>query len=294
MNKKKSKQPDKYVSSVAISRLILVILLVCLSLGIYANPRIASKLQIGLFRNSKTCVVLESGSISYNIFIKDAVQKHWKSTEFEFIDQEKFESLRHDPQFSFIVLLKGVYDKDPAGISYSYLSLVLGDPAYDVDDMPELCSFPLFYTGDIDNDYGYVIPAMVKFMQKHVNNLESHPLLIKINGLKYYNSMTSFKDKVLLLDKNSLASDADSPEKINTVYPYYIKILNGSEIQTELDANPVNTVFNFHVGPTDDSGSGKCFEMIFDTEGFLWYYTFRPVTNTNEDGLNLNDFNHLR
>ena len=284
----------KHLQFAAFSKSILIFVFSFLFFGALANPQIANKQQIGLFKNSKTCVVLETGSISYNVLITDAVQKHWKLTEFEFIDQEKFELRRHDSQYSFIVLLKGVYDKDPAGVGYSYLSLVLGDPAYDIADMPELCSFPLSYAGEMDKEFGYVIPSMIIFMQKHVNNLENHRLLISINGLKYYNSMTSFKDKVLLLDKNSLSSDADSPEKINTVYPYYVKLLDVSEIQKELNANPVNTVFNYHVGPAENSGSGKCFEMIFDTDGFLWYYTFRAVTNLNEDGMSLKDFQRLR
>ena len=53
----------------------------------FANPPLESKQQIGMFKNSKTCVVYENGSIAYNVYIKDAVQKFWKSTEYEFIDQ---------------------------------------------------------------------------------------------------------------------------------------------------------------------------------------------------------------
>ena len=143
-------------------------------------------------------------------------RKYWKATEYEFIDQEKFELLRHDSRYSFIVKLKGIYDKDPGGVSYNYMSLVLGDPAYAVSDMPELCSFPISYSGENDSEFGYVIPALVKFMQKHVENLENHHFMISLNGLKYYNSMISFKDQVLLLNKSTLSSDADSPEKINT------------------------------------------------------------------------------
>ncbi len=260
----------------------------------FAKPHLASKQQIGMFKNSKTCVVLESGSIAYNVFITDAVNKYWKSTSFEFISQEKFELLRHDSKYSFIVLIKGVSDKDPQGVSYNYLSLLLGDAAFDINDMPEFCSIPLFYSNDKDSEFGYVIPAIVKFMQKHVTNLEYHRFMISLNGLKYYNSMISFKDKVLLLNNRSLAPDADSPVEINSVYPYYIKILNSDQIQEELNTNPVNTLFNFHVGPTQNTGSGKCFEMIFDTEGSLHYYTYRMVTNDNVDGFNLNDFTHLR
>jgi len=264
-------------------------------LGTLANPPLASKQQIGMFKNSKTCVVLEDGSTAYNVYIKDAVQKYWKSTEFEFIDQQVFDKRRFDSKYSFLVLMKGVFDKDPGGVSYNYMSLVLGGPANDMTDMPELCSIPLSYSDDSNIDCGYVIPPIVKFMQKHAKNLEKNRFFISLRGLKYYNGSADYKDKVLLLNKDGMASDADSPEKINTVYPWYVKLLSASEIQAELTTNPTNTVFNYHVGPTqNNTGAGKCFEMIFDVDGNLYYYNYRKITNDNEDGFNLKDFNHLR
>jgi hypothetical protein len=131
-------------------------------------------------------------------------------------------------------------------------------------------------------------------MQKHANNLEKKRFNISLNGLKYYNDPAGFKGKVLLLNKDMMAPDADSPEKIRTVYPFYVKLLTTPEIETELATNPSNTLFNFHVGPTQSTGAGKCFEMIFDVEGNLYYYNCRKITNDNEDGFNLKDFSHIR
>jgi hypothetical protein len=48
------------------------------------------------------------------------------------------------------------------------------------------------------------------------------------------------------------------------------------------------------VGPPQSSGAGKCFEMLFDTEGNLYYYNFRKITNDNADGFNLKDFDNIK
>ena len=258
------------------------------------NAPLASKQQIGMFKNSKTCVVFEDGISSYNAFIKDAVQKYWKSTDYEFIDHKEFEKRRTDSKYSFIVLMDGAYDKDPGGVSYSYINLVLGDASGNLTKMPEYCSIPLSYSGDKGTDYEYVMPAIVKFMQIHVKNLEKERFSISLNGLKYYNKSTGFKDKVLLLNKEKMASNVNSPEKIKTVYPYNVKLLALSEIQEELANNPGNTLFHFHVGPPQDAGAGKCFEMIFDNEGNLYYYNSRKITNDNADGFNVKDFNNIK
>jgi hypothetical protein len=273
--------------------LLFIISLGFFSLGASANPKLASKQQIGMFKNSTLCVVLEDGTITYNILIKEAVEKYWKSTDFVFISQEEFNQRHFDSKYSFLVLMKGVLDNDPDGVSYNYLSLVLGDKSADLTNMPELCSFPISYSDDNTMEFGYVIPAMVKFMQKHALNLESHRFMISLRGLKYYNGSSSFKNKVLLLNKNVMALNANSPEKIKSTYPYYVKFLNGDEIQKEIASDPSNALFNFHVGPAQKDAAGKCFEMIFDVYGNLYYYNSRKITNENKDGFNLKDFRKL-
>jgi hypothetical protein len=277
-----------------LKKYIFVFALVSISLMALANPPLASKQQIGLFLNSTTYVVLESNSLSYNAYIKEAVQKFWKITQFEFIDKLQFEKLRFDSKYSFLVILKGIYDNDPGGISYNYLSLVLGGTASLVTDMPEICSIPISYNDDNSLGYGYAIPSIVNFMQIHAKVLQKKRLVILVQGLNYYNNSKEFNDKVLLLNKETMAPDANSIQKIQSIYPYYVKLISTSEIEAELVSNPKNTLLNFHVGPTENSGAGKCFEMIFDVEGRLYYYNYRMITNENKDGFNLQDFKRIR
>jgi hypothetical protein len=129
-------------------------------------------------------------------------------------------------------------------------------------------------------------------MQIHLKNLEKDRFPISLNGLRYYDK-SGFKDKVLLLNKDKMATNADSPEKIKAVYPYNFKLLTISQIQEELTAGSTGKLFHFHVGPAKDAGSGKCFDMLFDSDGNLYYFNFRKITNDNADGFNLNDFKNI-
>ncbi len=276
-----------------LEKYIFIFSLFLFSIEAIANNPLATKQQVGMFKNSRTCVVMESGVSFFNAPVKDAVQKYWKATQYEFIDQQEFEKRRKDPKYSFIVLMQGAFDKDPGGVSYSYMSLLLGDASGNLTKMPEFCSIPLSYSGDLDADYEYVIPSVIKFMQIHVKNLETDRLPISINGLKYYNK-TGYKDKVLLLNKEKMAPNADTPEKIQAACPYVVKLLTASEIEKEINTGAANILFHFHVGPSREAGAGKCFEMLFDVEGNLYYYNSRKITNDNPDGFNLNDFNNIR
>jgi hypothetical protein len=281
-----------FYGKILLKKFIVFFSLVLFSLEIIANPPLASKQQISMFKNSKTCVVFEDGITLYNAYIRDAVQKYWKSTDYEFIDQKEFEKRRTDQKYSFIIKTDGGYDKDPAGISYSYINLVLGEASGKFAKMPVYCSIPVSYSHDNDADYEYVIPAIVKFLQIHLKNLEKDRFPISLDGLKYYHN-EGIKSKVLLMNKDRMAPNVNSPSKIKKVYPFNIRMLSTSEIKNELTTNPANTVFHFHVGPPKDAGAGKCFEMIFDQEGNLYYYNFRRITNDNGDGFNLKDFKNI-
>ena len=264
-----------------------------LSIPAIAAPTLASKEQIASFKSTKTCVVMDDGASFFNAPAKEAVIKFWKTTSYEIIDRKEFEKRKTDPKYSFIVLMEGFFDKDPGGVSYSYISLVLGDPSGNLTKMPEFCSIPLSYAGDNDAEYEYIIPLVIKFMQIHVANLVKDRFPISINGLKYYNK-TGYKDKVLVLNSEKMAPNADSPEKISAVYPHEFKLMTAEEINEKINSETVNTLFHFHVGPPEGGAAGKCFEMLFDATGNLFYFSSRKVTNDNPDGFNIKDFNQIK
>lgn len=282
-----------FVTRAISAKLILSLALVLVGMVAMAQSPLANQKQIGMFLNSTTCIVLENEVNPYNAIIKDAVEKYWKATPFEFIDETEFEIRRFDSRYSFIVLMTNVYEKDPSGVSYKYISLVLGSNEKELNKMPELCNIPLQYTDDNSMDYSYALPSIVKFMQKHVKKLEEKRFFISIYGLKYYNK-GGFKDKQLLMNRDKMAPDAYSVEKINSVYPHFVKLLTVKEIEAEIATNPKNTLFHFHVGPNQNNGVGKCFEMIFDVDGNLYYYNSRLITNENKDGFNMKDFKRIR
>jgi hypothetical protein len=277
----------------AFHKYILILFLGLFGIGIKASATLATKEQIGMFKNSRTCVVMDAGVSFFNAPVKDAVKKYWKITEYEFIDQAEFEKRRKDTKYSFLVVLDGAFEKDPGGVSYSYISLVLGDPSGNLTKMPEFCSIPLSYKGDNDAEYEYAIPAIIKFIQIHAKNLGTDRLAISINGLKFYNK-TGLKDKLILFNEDRMSEETDTPEKVSAHYPYKFKLLSADAIKEQIESNPANTLFHFHVGPQKEGGAvGKCFEMLFDADGNLYYYNSRKVTNEYGDGFNASDFNRI-
>lgn len=263
-------------------------------LQVAGQSTMATDEEIGLFMNSTTCLVLEDGYISYNILMKDAVEKYWEITDFEVIDKKEFEERRIDPQYSFLVLVKGSFEDDPAGVQYNYLNLLMGKNAAEVQYMPELASIPLSYSNDQEADYAYAVPAIIQFVQRHVRTLKTRRAHFNMLGLSFYNQGRKFKDKSLLLRKDQMAPDVNTASAIKEVYPYHFRLLTTEEMLTELENPEENTLFLHHVGPQEDGVAGQCFELIFTPDGELYYYNKRVVTNEDPDGFRKWDLRRIR
>jgi hypothetical protein len=91
-----------------------------------------------------------------------------------------------------------------------------------------------------------------------------------------------------------LAEEVGTLFKIKAAYPNYVELLTVQTLEERLAQNPENTLFLHHVGPGNLTSAGKCFEMIFDVEGTLYYYNHRQITNASEDEFNKKDLKRIR
>ena len=276
------------------SVLLIAVALMMQHAFVNGQSTLATDEEIGLFMNSTTCLVLEDGYLSYNILMKDAVEKYWEITDLEVIEKEEFEERRTDPKYSFLVLVKGSFEDDPAGVQYNYLNLLMGKNAAEVQHMPELASIPLSYADDEEADYAYAVPAMIQFVQRHVRTLKNKRAHINMLGMTYYNQGKKFKDKSLLFREDHLAPEVNTANAIKDVYPFHFRILSADEMIVELADPEENTLFLHHVGPQEEGVSGRCFELIFTPDGVLYYYNKREVTNEDPDGFTKWDLRRIR
>lgn len=162
--------------------------------------------DVDLFMNSKTLVVLEDGVFSgYNKYIKEAVEQHWKITDFEFISIADFNEKKSDSAYSFLVLTQTGFERDKKNVDYNFLNLILGDNVKTIAEMPEFCSIPLSYSEGDEMIYIYKLGIMIRFIQEHVKLIAKDPTVTSLRYLKYYNqNAPSVKDKVFLVDRKSV------------------------------------------------------------------------------------------
>ena len=257
----------------------------------------ANKKQIEDFFNSKTMVVMDANSLlSYNIVIRNAVDKYWTITPYEVITSARFYELYKDPKLSFIFLSKVQLERDKEEVHYLYMNIVMGANVNDITGLPELLSIPLAYTGVDEDSYVDKLPLIIRFAQIHINNLKTAKNPNKFHNLKSYNKDSKLlKDKTLLAHKDDLSEEVNTLEKIQKVYLGKVKIVDSEEIVKAIEEKTANTAVLHQVSPGEEDNKGHSYCQIFGTDDAkLYYYNHQRITKRRPVGMLANDFRLIR
>ena len=187
--------------------LLLTFALLLSTIVLMGQAPFPDKDEIKQFNASKTCVVLEDDPFSaYNDLIKEAVEKSWKITPFEFITVRDFNVRRLNPAYSFIVLTQTNFDKDKSHGLYNFINLLQGKDVNKLAEMPEICAIPLSFAGVNDFEYSYKLSPILLFIQKHAQMISADPTLTLRKYLKYYNkNIPGIKNKTILVEQEDLS-----------------------------------------------------------------------------------------
>ena len=269
-------------------RVAVFILFVFSIMVVNAQDHIPTKADYTAFYNTRTMVVMDTNPMSdFNFKIKDVMKNSWNITEYEFITEQEFESLKGNPAYSFLLTTTVTFNKDKTKARYTFLSLLMGKSDTDVRDMPDLCSIPLSYLRVEDDSYAYKLDGFIRFIQNHVKLMTEHPELIKANVFKYYNkNVKSLKDKTLYLVAEDLETTVNTQKKIQKVYPYDVKIVSRDEVMEAIESKDPDVVFLHKVGPEGTRYKARCYKFLMGAaDSQLYYFDYHMITPKKRDYL---------
>jgi hypothetical protein len=252
-----------------------------------------SKDQLALFKKSTTYVVMDNDPLlGYNITVKAAMEKFWKITPVKYISTDEFETARKDKDKSFLLLTRTTLTKDKENTDYLYLNLLMGDNVEKIDDMPEIVTLPIAYTGVEENSYVYKMGIMVRFVQHHAQLLMETEKPSSLRDLKYYNrNIKEIKKKIILIEEKDLAEEVNTIEKIKAIYPYDVRIVTSSEIEKAVFAKTPNTLIAHQIGPGPEDKVGRSYKILYGTDdNQIYYYYFVKISEVRPAGFLAFDF----
>ena len=202
--------------------------------------------------------------------LKESVAAGWTLSPYEFCTPAEFESLKTNPTFYFLMVVKSLskHEGDP-GIQL--LTFVKGGPeaAENVARMVEVTSFPLA-AADVPSGREFIIlPAAIDIIQDLSSGFTSE---LKAYGkLSKYNRNTGkLRTKTIHMDREDIASE---------VGQHQIEALDGDflvegedEVNAAFQEAAYNGVVGFLVAPAEPVPGSLCYKMLIGADDHRLYY----------------------
>ncbi len=259
---------------------IILLVLVVLVQHLFGQKTPSTE-QVDAFFNSTTYIVYEGSMFSsYNIYLKDAIDKEWSITPYKVIPYSEFESRINESNTSFLVVTDVQFVKDRTNTTYNFLNLLLGGNYQSVETMPDLVNIPLSLTGQDEERYVYKISALIRFVQNHMNFLKCNPEWCEKEFAKIYNtSRGGFSGRRLYLLQDELENTINSQEELSKNYPFSAEISSREEIELCIESKKKNALFLHIVGPDTPSGNKICFKVLIGADDAeIYYYGYHSVS----------------
>lgn len=279
---------------------LLAAALVAIATTATAQLTVPTQDQLQKFLKTKTIIVLEANPLrAFNRQMEETAKKHWTITPYEFMvyDSKVFDSLRRDPNLSFLMLDNIYYKKDKELVKYQFLNVVLGGNYETVKEMPTISGLPISYADVDEGTYDYKLGLILRFIESHVHNLMEHPEITSSSkALKFYaNNLKRIHDKTLYLTQSELAPEVNSTKKIKQFYPFNVQIVEPSKIEEIIDSNDPTAVILHQVAPEKGHKKIRCWNTILGADDAAMYYFnwFIIKQGKRPQGIGAKDFKKL-
>ncbi len=282
------------------TNLCIVSLLTILALNLNAQLVVPTQDELQRFLKTKTIIFLEDNPLlNYNQKIQETAKKHWKITPYEFMtfNEKVFDSLRFDPNLSFLMLNNVYFKRDREIAEYVFLNVTLGGNYPTVKDMPTISGLPISYANVDESTYDYKLGLILRFIEQHVHNLMNNPKIKSSKrALKFYSeNRKKIHNKTLYLRAEELTAEVNTVAKIKKYYPYKVKIATPEEIEAVVDKYDSEAVILHQVAPMKDHKKARCWNVILGADDAALYYFgwFHIKKGKQAQGMRAIDFKKL-
>lgn len=249
-----------------------------------------------MLKNSTLYVVLyESPITEYNSEIRKAVEKNWTATPFEFIYYNNILEELNNPLNAFLAPVSVQFQEDNDSVMYTFMSLLIGGEYETINDLPEVCTFPLCYES-YDDEAAYQFPAIISFINQHVEAMtNNYKLLRDKKYANYTHQKRSIEDKTIYLIKEEQSEAFDEVAEITAVCPIAnVVFVDQMTLEKVIRRNEADALFVHTVGPVEaEDVQGRAYVALMGADGSLYYFNHHKINAKNAKGMTIFDWKAL-
>lgn len=266
--------------------LLIALIAIFVAVPTFSNGQILSKKEDLKDLNSKTLMVVLENNSMIDLTLRQAVEKEWTLSKIEFCDLDRFEKIKTDTSYYFLIRVKGIFKKEREP-SIEFLSLLKGgeDAYMGLDKMYDVLTLPFQYIDDPD---GYIIPyidAYINIIQAHVVRVQKKKIAATLGISWYSNRLQELRGKRVLVNKLDLNSNV-TVDEANRILGNGGKVVDEDEIYEAIDNKKGETAYTICIGPEEGDRYGSyCYKMVISADSHdIYYYRKQKITSKNSKG----------
>lgn len=266
--------------------LLIALIAIFVAVPTFSNGQILSKKEDLKDLNSKTLMVVLENNSMIDLTLRQAVEKEWTLSKIEFCDLDRFEKIKTDTSYYFLMRVKGIFKKEREP-SIEFLSLLKGgeDAYMGLDKMYDVLTLPFQHIDDPD---GYIIPyidAYINIIQAHVVRVQKKKIAATLGISWYSNRLQELRGKRVLVNKLDLNSNV-TVDEANRILGNGGKVVDEDEIYEAIDNKKGETAYTICIGPEEGDRYGSyCYKMVISTDSHdIYYYRKQKITSKNSKG----------
>lgn len=212
-----------------------------------------------------TKVVIPSNTLP-DMVLRDAVNKGWRISPFEFCTVEEYERLKGDTSYFFLMRVDGRYKKDLEP-KIEYLTLLQGGPEVKrgTYNNKNIITLPIQEAEDVSGANLHLLPIYIDVIQNHIYKIQKDVTLAFKGNSFYADRVTEVKDKKLLVAAEFL-SFTPAETEIQDLFKGKAQLVSQEDVEDAVMANKENTVVTILIKPRGNSRGSYCYKMLIGTD----------------------------
>ena len=266
--------------------MLLTVMSLFLAAQAFAQPKLFTKKDNLKNIGEKTLMVVTDNNSLINLSLKEAVGKNWDLCKVDYCNMKKFEQIKEDSSYFFLVKVAGQFKKeDDPGIEF--LSLLKGgsEAIMGIENMYEVLSLPL---QPLDDGNGYILPFLdiyVNIFKSHVRRIQDSKIANTVGLSWYSNRISKISKKSVLINEEDM-SEMITAEYINDTFKENGKVVDEDFISSAIEKKSADILVSICIAPQEPQNNGSyCYKMLVGADdGELYYYRKQKINAKNPKG----------
>ena len=277
-------------------KLIVCLASLALMIPLWGQGRVSTRKYIVSDFTDKITQVVLTGNDVMDSALRTEISNNWTASAFEFCTLEKFEQLKSNSQYYFLLPAESRF-KGEENPGIMFLSLLKGDPdaAKGIGEMTDIISLPLCAAmGGSGRELIY-LGAIVKAIQEFTLAAMESEKVAYAKTLWFNENYSKFgKMKQIYLAREDL-SESVTEKDLERYLDADIHLVDESEADEVYLRGDYNTLVSYTVAPVlAEEGSSYCYKLLFEADTHSLFYIYRhKITPKFGEGFLVEDLKRL-